>query len=364
MLLNKKTIIAHRCPVGNIYPTDDEPWTDEQRMEWQANKIAPRILMPLPTFIIKVNELLNQYGYEEADDKESVLECIIDELSEFYRVSKQSAKIRMIDAGYTDAEKVYNYNRDSEPQFASISARDAFYEYHDNPEFQELIDSGLFSYVNGFFVINDPKFVELRPNGELSLTSYAWNNLGECTLQFTYRKVNIRRHGEYHTDVFHRKNRNTFDRLPHFDASKNASVVAIAADLQEKRKEFEAQYAEHQQLTPTFWQRAYEIMQAKKWNTTIFCNRTGLNEVVFSRAKNNHNSLPDVRTVISICSGLDLDIGLTNELLSLAGHSLSNSREHQAYAFVITGYKGRSLDEKNEFLRSIDVHELGSKQRQ
>ena len=191
MLLQKKAVIAHRCPVGNVYPADDEPWTDEQRMEWQANKIAPRILMPLPTFVIKVDELLQQYRYEEVDDKDSVMECIIDELSEFYRVSKQSAKIRMIDAGYTDAEKVYNYSRDSEPQFASISARDAFYEYHDNPEFQELIDSGLFAYVNGFFVINDAKFVELRSNGELSLTSYAWSNLGECTLQFTYRKVNI-----------------------------------------------------------------------------------------------------------------------------------------------------------------------------
>ena len=104
-------------------------------------------------------------------------------------------------------------------------------------------------------------------------------------------------------------------------------------------------------------------MEMKKWNTTIFCNATGLNEMVYSRAKNNDKSRPDVRTVISICAGLDLDIGMTNQLLGLAGHTLSNSREDQAYSFVITGYKGRSLNDRNEFLRSINVPELGSKQR-
>lgn len=362
-LLKKGNIIAHRCPVSNIYPSENEPWTDEQRMEWQANKIAPRILMPLSTFTVKVQELMTEYDYENATDKDSVMECIIDELADFYRVSRQSAKIRLIDIGYAEAANVYNYAPNAEPCFSVISSRDAFYEYHDNPEFRELINSGLFVYANNFFVINDPKYVIIRPDGSFAMTDYGWKNLGECTIQFTYRKVDIRIHGQYHTDTFHRDNHNIYEKLPQYDASKNASVVAHAAELQAKRAEFEKQYAEHQEYTSTFWEKAYELMNKKGWDVPTFCMETGLNEIVYSRAKNNHNSLPDVRTVISICAGLDLDISMTTELLRLAGHTLTNSREHQAYSFIITGYKGKSIYERNEFLAEINVPLLGSKQR-
>ena len=363
MLLQGKSVIAHRCPAITQYPKDDEVWTDEQRMEWQANKIAPRILMPISTFMVKVQTLLAEHGYEYATDKDSVMECVIDELSEFYHVSKQSAKIRLLDAGFEDAARVYNYDHNPEPVFSSIEPRDAFYEYYDNPEFRKLIDSGLFVYVNGFFVVNDPKYVTLQRDGSLSLTDYAWHNIGECTLRFAYRKINVRIHGQEHADTFHRDNKNTYDKLPYYDASRNASVVAHASDLQAKRAEFEAQLEESKLLAKSFWQVAYELMEKKKWNASIFCDKTGLNQMVYSRAKNNEDSLPDVRTVISICAGLDLDIIVTNQLLALAGHTLTNSHEHRAYSFAITGYHGRSLQDRNEFLRSVNVDELGSKQR-
>ena len=363
LLLQGKKVIAHRCPAVSQYPKENEEWTDEQRMEWQANKIAPRILMPISTFTPKVQALLAEYGYDNAVDKDSVMECIIDELSEFYHVSKQSAKIRLIDAGFEDAAKVYNYDNSPEPVFSSIEPRDAFYEYYDNAEFRKLIDSGLFVYANGFFVVNDPRYVIRQSDGTLTLTDYAWRNIGECTIRFAYRKINVIIHGQNHADTFHRNNKNTYEQLPYYDASRNASVVAHASDLQAKRAEFEAQFEESRLLNKSFWQVAYELMEKKKWNTAIFCQATGLNEMVYSRAKNNEDSLPDVRTVISICAGLDLDIIMTNQLLALAGHTLTNSHEHRAYSFAITGYQGRSIHDRNEFLRSVNVPELGSKQR-
>ena len=48
-----------------VYPIESEEWTDEQRMEWQANNLAPRILMPIETFKIKVDQLYQQYSYED-----------------------------------------------------------------------------------------------------------------------------------------------------------------------------------------------------------------------------------------------------------------------------------------------------------
>lgn len=44
--LGNKQSIAYREPAGIGYDTLPKKWSDEDWMEWQANNIAPRILMP------------------------------------------------------------------------------------------------------------------------------------------------------------------------------------------------------------------------------------------------------------------------------------------------------------------------------
>ena len=150
--------------------------------------------------------------------------------------------------------------------------------------------------------------------------------------------------------------------MPSYGGYENTSVVlGDAEELRGKLEKFRAQYAKHKALTKTFWQRAYEIMEANHWNSAIFRERTQLNEKTYRRAKSNYHSIPDIRTVIAICAGLDLDIFLTNELLGLAGHTLNNSLEHQAYGFVITGFHGKTIHERNEFLWALNIMPLGSK---
>ena len=111
-----------------VYPDKDAEWTDEQRMEWQANSMAPRILMPIRTFRMKVDELYKQYDYQNSPIKIAVLTCIADDLAKFYGVSRQSALIRMMETGYKEAASVYNYDSDS-PFHNYVSQSDAFYAY-------------------------------------------------------------------------------------------------------------------------------------------------------------------------------------------------------------------------------------------
>ena len=105
-ILRNEKFIACRCPADMSYPDDKEEWTDEQRMEWQANNLAPRILMPIQTFKVKVDELYKQYDYENNPLKIAVLTCIADDLASFYSVSRQSALIRMTETGYPEAKSV------------------------------------------------------------------------------------------------------------------------------------------------------------------------------------------------------------------------------------------------------------------
>lgn len=108
-----------KCAI-KIKVNDSEKWSAEDWMEWQANGIATKILMPSNTTKLKINALYKKYKINE-NEKENLhkIEIIIDELSQFYGVSKQAAKVRMKELGYNAAEGVYTYvNGKYTPSFA------------------------------------------------------------------------------------------------------------------------------------------------------------------------------------------------------------------------------------------------------
>ena len=77
-------------------------------IEWQANKLAPRIQMPFIMFQLKAQELIEKYKIElQSSELVDVLEPVIDELADFFEVSRLAAKIRMIDTGYYEARNVF-----------------------------------------------------------------------------------------------------------------------------------------------------------------------------------------------------------------------------------------------------------------
>jgi hypothetical protein len=88
----------HKCTAEVQNESHQGRWTDEDWMEWQANSIAPRILMPATTI---------RYVYRYLDDKwnsfsDSYKRPYLDRalwirknLADFYKVSKQSAGLRM-----------------------------------------------------------------------------------------------------------------------------------------------------------------------------------------------------------------------------------------------------------------------------
>ena len=71
-------------------------WSDEDWMEWQANGIAPRILMPRDTFIKKFNQLKTSCSKLA---KMIIQLWIYDNLANFFKVSKKSVEIRIEELG-------------------------------------------------------------------------------------------------------------------------------------------------------------------------------------------------------------------------------------------------------------------------
>lgn len=80
---------AHRCQVSKVALSDLDGtsynWSDEDWMEWQANNLAPRILMPKDSFI-EVATYFSTLSYPKP--------ALVEKLASFYDVSRQSASIR------------------------------------------------------------------------------------------------------------------------------------------------------------------------------------------------------------------------------------------------------------------------------
>ena len=72
-------------------------WSDIDKMEWQAKTIAPKILMPRTAFKKKVDHIYQVLLADNPNaDRSIVTEYVIDNVADFFEVSRQSAAIRML----------------------------------------------------------------------------------------------------------------------------------------------------------------------------------------------------------------------------------------------------------------------------
>lgn len=85
---------SYKYPVRELDESKQQEWTDDDWMEWQANGIAPRILMPAQTFEAAVNNIC--YSTKMVNIPRWWL---VNKIAEFYNVAKTSADIRMQELG-------------------------------------------------------------------------------------------------------------------------------------------------------------------------------------------------------------------------------------------------------------------------
>lgn len=165
--------------------------TQIEWLEWQAHRLAPRILMPKEMFKKKALELINR-GNTTCDD-------IVQELSEFFLVSRISAKIRLIEVGLrSNIEQLDDFGAvytelEERQEFVVLTKEDALKLMLDNSVLQEWIDSHGFIFVDGYFVLPDPRYVTLKSNS-VHLTNYAKKHINECAINICEQKLHKYKH--------------------------------------------------------------------------------------------------------------------------------------------------------------------------
>lgn len=340
-------------------------------LEWQVHRLAPRLLMPKPTFIKKAEELLN----ESASCDE-----LIQKLSQFFIVSRSSVKYRLLEldfesnlARYPDYKSVYaeiNNRKD----FVKISPAEAFELLSHNNALYKWVKTGRFLFADGYFVIANDEFVTYK-NNQLSLTKKAKNNLQQCVLNISeicvmdyshlkndiYGVTYLFRHCGvskqiliYHPDF----QTNLKDEDKAYGAV--AKLLQSAADSDEE-KEIYIMVADPEK---TICDCLMFLFENRDWDRSIFEEETELDKNYFYKIKSNNMNNITEKILFAICVGLKLPLRITEKLFEKSGRFVDAIRFEEPfnmYLKIMERMPGLPISDFNSILEEQNIEQLGTK---
>ena len=307
-------------------------------MEWQANSLAPRLLMP-----DWITKLVADSWYAKYNGLSPILqvERTIDRLGQYFDVSRQMAKIRMAELGYADAEKAFSYY---EKRHHAISFEKAAQELAHNEEFRDALASGGYAYVDSCFVLRDKKYICRDEEGTLHLTQYAKTHMAECCLAF----------------AIIRKNRGMQHGMLRYNVEDEIFIVGSSLPANELAKRSQNVASILQQLPNSFSETLSAHMDRKGVSCERLAEACLLSRNSIFRFKKEAYPSISLPNVICLCIGLKLHPLLSADLVRKAGYTFNGSSEHTAYQMLLMTMTNNPIYECNDFLNQMGIHPLGN----
>lgn len=361
-----------RCTVVEGTRADRER-TPEDWMEWQANALAPRILMPFRMAKAKTEEIIAQNKQaSHTGELAEIIEPVITELADYFQVSKISAKIRMIDLGYEEAIGAFSYIDDhyipahafapgtlKRNQTFVIDARDALMQYGINLELRKLLDSGKYLYIESRYCINHSKYIQINENGNPELTEYARTHSDECCLVFDVKVTQNRHYSTKHYTecVLYRDVAFGSTSEPEFKSNpQNQSVELLAQELQH----LDETTAFLRSLPGSFCATLKAHMERTGVTVEKLAEDSLLTPRTIQRMRNEEDRTPKLNSVVAACIGLHLNPAFSDDMLRKAGFSPAPTSEYTAYRYLLCTCYQMDIFECNEILAEFGISPLGN----
>lgn len=336
-------------------------------MEKQANQLAPRIQMPAEPFRAKASEYITRFMRESGARYENeVMEQVITALETDFGVSKQAAKIRMVELGFESAIGTYTYidGHYVKPhafrkgslkinQTFSVSALDAGLQRFINPELRRLTENGDYLFIDNHYVYNAPRYVQSDENGRLDLTDYARAHMHECCLIFDM-KITSTVKAEYHTVCFlNREDSNVTFEIRYHNGFENAPQER---QVEMRKKQLEDAMRIRKQMTDDPEQCMNLLLEWCGMTYTDLGDAIGRDPRTISRTVKGITK-PTPETGALICFGLHLPPLISMKLLDVLGCPLDIVRnpDHQWINEALYVKYPESIDAVREYLAPYDV---------
>ena len=263
-------------------------------------------------------------------------------------------------------------------------------ECSENSTFKHIIDSGNFIFINGYFVINDIRYVTRNEQGELCLTEYAQGNLFSCCLliESEYRTLFMnlpiksaplfpkpRSKDQPQTTVFEKLIQRLLgikqgsERLDSVSlqaindgaVSHNTSIFERSEELKKLCEDLMESIIFTQESKQTFSQMAWSLMENRKCTfTDDFTKKTLLSVKTYNRIKSGELVNPKFDTAMAVCIGLNLGVTYAIPLLKSAGYDLEQSSAplHKVYHILLCTFHDRNIYEWNEILAVLGFPQI------
>ena len=328
--------VACRRPGQSV----NREWTAIDRMEWQANSLAPRILMPDWATRFIADGWLRRYQRLSPILK---AERTIDQLSRHFNVSRQLAKIRMAELGYEDAKDAFSYY---DKRKHTISFENATRELARNKSFRDTLASGIYAFVDNCFVIRDRKYIYRDESDTLHLTPYAKAHMAECCLAFAVRRIN--RGMQY--------------GMLRYNVEDETFITGSALSTVEFAKRSKTVSSILQELPASFSETLIAHMKRKGITVEQLAENCLVHPNTITRLRRNTNVSVSLRTVVNLCIGMRLHPMLSMDLVRKAGFCFNTSLEHTAYQNLLYCMTNSSIYECNEYLSQLRIAPLGKEE--
>ena len=357
-----------QCSIGSN-SKDSEKWKAIDWMEWQANGVAPHILMPTSTAKIKVTELIEKYQihFDGADGYR--IEEMISELADFYGLSKQAVKMRIREMGYAKIDGAFTYVNGqyvtpfsfdasalSDNQSFTISSADLFKAYCLNKEFRKAIDTGRFVYIEGHVCLDNEKYI-VRPDGQIKLTQYALSHIDECCFVFDkgYSYESKYQGQKYYTQMMYKTPEQPNAQEYSFEL--NAHNKILLSQIQGASKSANAL-----RLYPgAFSETLVQLMKERKLSNKKLADASLVGERTIQRLRNDEEYPTTVQTVLGLCYGLKLSVPEAEMLVGKTDFNIKpTNSQNYAYRCALSACAENSIYEINEMLESCGYIPFGS----
>ena len=357
-----------QCSIGSN-SKDSEKWKAIDWMEWQANGVAPHILMPTSTAKIKVTELIEKYQiyFDGADGYR--IEEMISELADFYGLSKQAVKMRIREMGYAKIDGAFTYVNGqyvtpfsfdasalSDNQSFTISSADLFKAYCLNKEFRKAIDTGKFVYIEGHVCLDNEKYI-VHSDGQIKLTQYALSHIDECCFVFDkgYSYESKYQGQKYYTQMMYKTPEQPNAQEYSFELNTHNKI--LLSQIQGASKSANAM-----RLYPgAFSETLVQLMKERKLSNKKLADASLVGERTIQRLRNDEEYPTTVQTVLGLCYGLKLSVAEAEMLVGKTDFNIKPTNpQNYAYRCALSACAENSIYEINEMLESCGYIPFGS----
>lgn len=326
-------------------------------MELQCEKLPAYLLLERNDVIDYVEARLKQCNWKKTPEN---IRAIVDGLAERYEVSYQMAKYRMIELGYCEAGGIRNYVNDmvipdhgctwlwpANTTF-TISAKDAALLAASDSEFERVICSGRYRYVEGHFCLNTDKYILRDYYGKPHLTVYARCHMEECCLGFTvggrYRRT------EYAVSKVARNKTE-----PVTDKYRAAYRLVAEPGSSEYEKENQAMvdgllWLEfYKNIPDDFAEMIKAIMKRKGITQENLSFELGVDRKALLNYLNQDR--PSVAHVVGICVALKVPYFISMEILGAAGIKLRSTEQDFLYRQFLLNAENLTVSRCEDILK-------------